>query len=63
MVLSGTESGAAAVLGVECSTFVAVNRGTSKRSEINPYGDPNVRSVAAANMSTSRRAGKGQFKV
>ena len=55
MILSGSLEGAIAVLGVECSTFVHVNRGTSKRSELLPWGDTMVDSVYEANMATSRR--------
>ena len=55
MCLAGSPSTALAILGVECSTFVAINKGTSRRDELNPWGDP-IRSpaAAAANKSTSR---------
>ena len=55
MILSGSFEGAIAVLGIECSTFVQMNRGTSKRSELLPWGDTTVDSVYEANMATSRR--------
>ena len=54
MVLSGSLSGALAILGVECSTFVFMNQGRSKRTELNPWGGPAVDSVHEANQSTSR---------
>ncbi|CAE7814559.1 unnamed protein product [Symbiodinium sp. CCMP2592] len=54
MVLSGSVEGAIAVLGIECSTFVEVNRGSSKRSELLPWGDEEVSSVYEANQATSR---------
>ena len=54
MILSGSFEGAIAVLGIECSTFVEVNRGCSKRSELLPWGDEEVDSVYEANQSTSR---------
>ena len=54
MVLSGSPEKAIAVLGVECSTFVQINRGTSKRSEVLPWGDLEVESVSEANEATSR---------
>ena len=56
LCLSGSPLGALAVLGVECSTFVPVNKGTSKRDELNPWGNVLAASVAAASRSTSRQA-------
>ena len=38
-----------ALLATECSTFVHVNSGTSKRSHANPDGDPSVASVQRGN--------------
>ena len=38
-----------ALLATECSTFVHVNSGTSKRSHVNPDGDPSVASVQKGN--------------
>ena len=55
MALCGCESGALAALGVECSTFVAINKGTSKRDMLNPYGDESKPSVQQANQATSRQ--------
>ena len=54
MVLAGKPDRTLAVLGVECSTYVSINRGTSKRDELNPCGDTSVRSVRLANQATSR---------
>ena len=54
MALNGSVDGALAMLGLECSTFVAINRGTSGRSEVVPLGRPNVPSVVSANQATSR---------
>ena len=45
-----------AILGIECSTFVPVNKGTSKRDELNPWGNVLAPSVLAANMASSRQA-------
>ena len=42
------------VLGLCCSTYVAVNRGTSLRSEFLPTGNPTAPSVYKANKLTSR---------
>ena len=53
MALNGSMDGALAMLGLECSTFVAMNRGTG-RSEVVPLGRPNVPSVVSANQATSR---------
>ena len=55
MILSGSPKGALAIMGIECSTFVAINRGTSQRSQFMPYGNIHAPSVAAANMATSRQ--------
>ena len=41
-------------LGIPCSSWVWMNRGTSKRSRTNPLGDTTVPSVAATNQLTSR---------
>ena len=57
MALAGSPLGAIAVMGIECSTFVSINKGTSKRDELNPMGDTDVDSVEEANMATSRQAG------
>ena len=43
------------VLGVECSTFVFMNSGTSKRSWATPMGHTVRASVQAANQYASRR--------
>ena len=42
------------VLGVECSTFIFMNAGTSRRSVLMPMGDTAVRSVRNANKYASR---------
>ena len=54
MALAGSPEGAIAVVGIECSTFVSMNKGTSKRDELNPLGDTNLPSVEQANMATTR---------
>ena len=54
MILSGSAQGAIAILGIECSTFVGINKGSSKRSELLPWGDWEVDSVSDANEATSR---------
>ena len=56
MALCGCDSGALAALGVECSTFVAINKGTSKRDMFNPWGDDSKPSVQQANQATSRQS-------
>ena len=55
LALNGNPPGAMVVLGIECSTFVSINRGTSWRDDLNPWGNPGAPSVQAANMSTSRQ--------
>ena len=55
MILSGDPEGALAVLGVECSIFVAINKGTHKRDELMPFGDCSMPSVIEANKGTSRQ--------
>ena len=55
IALSGSPSGALVALGVECSTFVAINKGTSRRDAFNPWGDPSRPSVEQANKATSRQ--------
>ena len=57
MVLSGNPIGALVVMGIECSTFVAINKGSSKRDEFMPWGDTEQQSVTDANMGTSRCLG------
>ena len=54
MILSGSVESALAMLGLECSTFVSINKGTHKRDELMPWGDMNMPSVMDANMGTSR---------
>ena len=56
MALNGSKLGALVALGIECSTFVAINKGTSKRDAFNGWGNPLMPSVAAANKATSRPA-------
>ena len=55
MVLCSHHDGALVLLGVECSTFVLVNRGTSKRSELLPMGFRLHPSVEGANKFAARR--------
>ena len=43
-------------LGVECSTFIFMNAGTSRRSYVTPMGDSAKTSVYAANKYASRSA-------
>ena len=54
MILSGSTESALAMLGLECSTFVAINKGTHKRDELMPWGDESMPSVLDANRGTSR---------
>jgi hypothetical protein len=42
--------------GVPCSSFVWINRGTSRRSRANPLGDVSVASVSTSNTIVSRFA-------
>ena len=49
---------AVVMLGVECSTFIFMNAGTSRRNIITPMGDTAKRSVAQANQYASRRGQK-----
>ncbi|CAE7206912.1 unnamed protein product [Symbiodinium natans] len=55
MILSGSPAGAISMLGIECSTFVSMSRGSTKRDELNPWGNVSAPSVAAANKATSRQ--------
>ena len=57
MMMCVDPAGAAIFLGIECSTFVLMNRGTSKRSAWLPMGDTSVKSVLRANSYTSRHEG------
>ena len=57
MMMCVDPAGAAIFLGIECSTFVLMNRGTSKRSALLPMGDTSVKSVLRANSFTSRHGG------
>ena len=50
------------VLGVECSTFVFINAGTSRRSALTPMGDSCRPSVSNANRYASRRPAVEQHK-
>ncbi len=43
--------------GPPCSSFVWLNRGTSKRNAENPEGDPNVESVQSANTIFVKNSG------
>lgn len=43
-------------LGIPCSSWVWLNRGTSKRSKSNPLGDTSIPSVATTSQLTSRCA-------
>ena len=54
MLLQAKYHDAILVLGICCSTYVAVNRGTSLRSEFIPMGNPTASSVYKANKLTSR---------
>ena len=56
MALSGdVDYGALAALGIECSTYVSINRGTSGRDALFPYGNTAHKSVRDANTATSRQ--------
>ena len=55
LVLSANSAAALlATLGVLCSSWVAINRGTSKRTWLNPEGDCTYMSVIRSNMLTAR---------
>jgi len=57
LVLSATSAAALlATLGVLCSSWVSINRGTSKRTWLNPEGDCTYTSVLRSNMLTARHA-------
>ena len=43
------DAGLTALVATECSTFVHINSGTSRRSKANPDGDPQVPSVQRGN--------------
>lgn len=45
--------------GICCSSWVAINRGTSCRDYLNPHGHPTHFSVALANLLVSRLGYKG----
>ena len=53
-ILNGKWGDLLCVLGVVCSTWVAVNKGTSRRSEVLPMGDPSRPSVRESNLMVSR---------
>ena len=53
MILCGNPEGAFAAIGIECSSFVLINSGTSGRCPFNGWGDV-LKPVQCANMGTSR---------
>ena len=57
MVLSANPHGALIPIGVECSSFVFMSRGSTRRSSLTPMGFGYLKCVAAANMYTSRWGG------
>ena len=59
MIMAGDARGALLMMGIECSTFVAINKGTHRRDALLPEGDTTKRSVQEANLATSRL---GQLK-
>ena len=54
MVLAGKPEGALLLMGIECSTFVAISKGTHRRDALLPWGDELKPSVVDANVGTSR---------
>ncbi len=54
LILSGNDAGVIVTMGVLCSSWIAMNRGTSKRTWLNPHGDTTARSVILSNMLTAR---------
>ncbi|CAE7830133.1 unnamed protein product, partial [Symbiodinium necroappetens] len=57
LILRSKLDNVVAALGVVCSTWVPVNRGTSKRCYLCPHGDESVVSVRKANKLMARRDG------
>ena len=55
MVLAAHQDGGVVPLGVECSTYVFMSRGTTKRSVLLPMGYTVLPKIAAANMYASRK--------
>lgn len=43
------------LMGIQCSSWVQVNSGTSQRDILNPMGRVGIPSVDAANLMTSRQ--------
>jgi hypothetical protein len=57
VVLSASQGSMVLLAGTLCSSWVAANRGTSKRSFLNPMGDLTAPSVRAGNAMVSRTLG------
>ena len=55
-IMAGCWDDLLCTLGVCCSSWVAVNRGTSRRSEVNAMGDSSRPSVQSSNLMVSRSA-------
>ena len=57
LVLSShPDDGLIAMCGLLCSSWIQMNRGTSRRSMVNPGGDTSQRSVVYSNKLTARPA-------
>ena len=54
MVLAAHDDGGVVPLGVECSTYVFMSRGTTKRSVLVPMGYSLLPKVDAANKYSAR---------
>lgn len=55
MLLHGHPEGMLTIWGVECSSWIALSRGSTRRSELCPMGDCRAPSVIKANLLMSRR--------
>ena len=56
-LLNAKPGDAIVVIGVVCSSFVAVNAGTHKRNPLNPLGDTSIPAVRLGNELVSRSLG------
>ena len=50
------------LIGLLCSSFVAINRGTNKRYPFSPLGDERFRGVQTGNLLVTRTLGFGNFR-
>ena len=56
-ILNCRMDGSLVLIGLLCSSFVAINRGTNRRFPFNPLGDTGVEGVRIGNLLTTRRLG------